>query len=420
MRSQDLESPPFNPIRPDPLSGSLVPDLVSTASVEKYSVAIPLDPIRSDLLVTPDIKGKGIMYEDDDEPIQLVELEDSHITGLPLHLWNVDNLKRIGGRLGHIDTMELEEGRMLIDIDSRKPLQFTRKVTLGDKEVTIQIAYDLLFRHCSTCGRLTHEKEYCPVVKEEPRAQIPSKRAGVFARVQVPHEHYDRQPLQRNQSLRDREHDRQVDVLSRQTDVSRTRDNRDIYQGTHMNQYRGLNNSKHDSHYDRIIRARDERPRSNRYGGSRFGNKPYDRFGKEELTWREKAKKKASVGSGSRDVVPYEHKPNNKPLLITEDSTYQNVNHRNRGERSGKVEPTWREKAKEKVSEGSGSMDVVPYERTPTIKPLSIIENRTYRSEGHRNRGERSGKRLASAIVTPSRQPHSMEDTVTTGFRAVV
>ncbi|KAG2287370.1 hypothetical protein Bca52824_046974 [Brassica carinata] len=158
------------------------------------------------------------------------------ITGLPLHLWNVDNLKRIGGRLGHIDTMELEEGRMLIDIDSRKPLQFTRKVTLGDKEVTIQIAYDLLFRHCSTCGRLTHEKEYCPVVKEEPRAQIPSKRAGVFARVQVPHGHYDRQPLQRNQSLRDREHDRQVDVLSRQTDVSRTRDNRDIYQGTHMNQ----------------------------------------------------------------------------------------------------------------------------------------------------------------------------------------
>ncbi|KAF2567867.1 hypothetical protein F2Q68_00026729 [Brassica cretica] len=265
--------------------------------------------------------------------------------------------------------MELEEGRMLIDIDSRKPLKFTRKVTLGDKEVTIQIAYDLLFKHFSTCGRLTHEKEYCPVVKEEPRAQIPLKRAGVFARVQVPHGHYDRQPLLRNQSLHDREHDHQVDVLPRQTDVSRTRDNRDRYQGTHMNQCRGLNNSKHDSHYDRIIRARDERPRSNRYGGSHFGNKPYDRFGKEELTWREKAKEKASVGSGSRD----------------------NVNHRNRGERSGKVEPTWREKAKEKVSEGSGSMDVVPYERTPTIRPLSIIENRTYRSEGHRNGGERSG-----------------------------
>ncbi|KAF3497982.1 hypothetical protein DY000_02053306 [Brassica cretica] len=305
-----------------------------------------------------DIKGKGIMYEDDDEPIQIVELEDSHvitefrlllmgkilnpkkqnvekliqyminkwgmedrvtandlgngkfifnftseedikevlrqgpfhynysmfvlvrwdpivhddypwiqITGLPLHLWNVDNLKRIGGRLGHIDTMELEEGRMLIDIDTRRPLKFTRKVTIGDKEVTIQISYDLLFKHCSTCGMLTHEKEYCPLVKEEPRVQLPSERAGVFARVQVPHGHYDRQPLLRNQSLRDREHDRQVDVLhSRQTAVSRTRENRDRYQGTHVNQYRGLNNSKHDSHSDRIIIARDKRPRSNRYG----------------------------------------------------------------------------------------------------------------------------------------------------------
>ncbi|KAL0650120.1 hypothetical protein Bca4012_092811 [Brassica carinata] len=305
-----------------------------------------------------DIKGKGIMYEDDDEPIQIVELEDSHvitefrlllmekilnpkkqnvekliqyminkwgmedrvtandlgngkfifnftseedikevlrqgpfhynycmfvlvrwdpivhddypwiqITGLPLHLWNVDNLKRIGGRLGHVDTMELEEGRMLIDIDTRRPLKFTRKVTIGDKEVTIQIAYDLLFKHCSTCGMLTHEKEYCPLVKEEPRVQLPSERAGVFALVQVPHGHYDRQPLLKNQSLRDREHDRQVDVLhSRQTAVSRTRENRDRYQGTHVNQYRGLNNSKHDSHSDRIIIARDERPRSNRYG----------------------------------------------------------------------------------------------------------------------------------------------------------
>ena len=236
-----------------------------------------------------DIKGKGIMYEDDDEPIQLVELEDSHvltefrlsligkilnpkkqndekliqyminkwgmedritandlgngkflfnftseedikevlrqgpfhynycmfvlvrwdlivhddypwiqITGLPLHLWNVDNLKRIGGRLGHVDTIELEEGRILIDIDTRRPLKFTRKVTIGDKEVTIQIAYDLLFKHCSTCGMLTHEKEYCPLVKEEPRVQLPSERAGVFARVQVPHGHYDRQPLLRN------------------------------------------------------------------------------------------------------------------------------------------------------------------------------------------------------------------------------
>ncbi|WZZ67834.1 hypothetical protein YC2023_079204 [Brassica napus] len=36
-----------------------------------------------------------------------------------------------------------------------------------------------------------------------------------------------------------------------------------------------------------------------------------------------------------------------------------------------------------------------------------------YRSEDQKRGGERGGKRLASAIVTPSRQPTSMEDNVT-------
>lgn len=33
------------------------------------------------------------------------------LVGIPLHLWTVKNMKRIGGRLGHIDTIELSEGR---------------------------------------------------------------------------------------------------------------------------------------------------------------------------------------------------------------------------------------------------------------------------------------------------------------------
>ncbi|KAF3500316.1 hypothetical protein F2Q69_00041303 [Brassica cretica] len=220
----------------------------------------------------------------------------------------------------------------LMCIDTRKPLKFTRKVTVGDKEVTIQIAYDLLFKHCSTCGMLTHEKEYCLSVKEEPRVQLPAERTGVFARVQVPQGQNDRQPLLRSVSLRDREHDRQVDALTaRHAGGQRARENRDRYQGSQVNQYRGHNNSKHDSHSDRVIRARDERPRSNRYGGSRFGAKPYDRFGMEEATWRVKAKEKVSEGSGSMAVVPFEKKLHHKPLLITEHKDSTNVFHRSGG-----------------------------------------------------------------------------------------
>lgn len=52
------------------------------------------------------------------------------LSGIPLHLWNLNNLKSIGGRLGHIDldSIQVAEGRMLINIDSRLPPKFSMKV----------------------------------------------------------------------------------------------------------------------------------------------------------------------------------------------------------------------------------------------------------------------------------------------------
>lgn len=42
---------------------------------------------------------------------------------------------------------------MLIDVDSRKPLMFKRKVASPEgEEATIQINYEKLFKHCKTCG----------------------------------------------------------------------------------------------------------------------------------------------------------------------------------------------------------------------------------------------------------------------------
>lgn len=52
--------------------------------------------------------------------------------------------------LGHVDTIDLYEGRMLIDIDSRRPLKFSRKVESHEgEEVTIEIKYEMLFKHCT-------------------------------------------------------------------------------------------------------------------------------------------------------------------------------------------------------------------------------------------------------------------------------
>ena len=59
-------------------------------------------------------------------------------------------MRSIGGRLGHVDTIELSEGRMLIDVDSRRPLKFKRKVESPEGDaVTIEIKNGRLFKHCT-------------------------------------------------------------------------------------------------------------------------------------------------------------------------------------------------------------------------------------------------------------------------------
>uniref|UniRef100_A0A0D3A8Q9 DUF4283 domain-containing protein n=1 Tax=Brassica oleracea var. oleracea TaxID=109376 RepID=A0A0D3A8Q9_BRAOL len=124
------------------------------------------------------------------------------ITGIPLHLWTIKNLRNIGNRLGLVDTSELEAGRMLIDVDTRKPVTFIRKIASpeGD-EVSIQIHYEKLFKHCKTCGMVTHELAYCPT--KEPTLRSQGERPGVFARVQLSIAVASRQPLLQHEKPHD-------------------------------------------------------------------------------------------------------------------------------------------------------------------------------------------------------------------------
>ena len=100
------------------------------------------------------------------------------IIGIPLHLWTVKNLKNIGKKLGHVDTIELSAGRLLVEADTRKSLVFNKKVQSprGD-EVTIQFKYEKLFKHCSYCGFLYHEATHCPKKMEEQRIKRRKKKA---------------------------------------------------------------------------------------------------------------------------------------------------------------------------------------------------------------------------------------------------
>ncbi|CAG7862443.1 unnamed protein product, partial [Brassica rapa] len=60
---------------------------------------------------------------------------------------------------------------------------------------------------------------------------------------------------------------------------------RERYQAA--NEYQSRNRGE--SHSDRIMRRRNEKSRSDRYGENRYGRGPYDR--KEELSWRVKVQK---------------------------------------------------------------------------------------------------------------------------------
>lgn len=95
------------------------------------------------------------------------------------------------------------------------------------------------------------------------------------------------------------------------------------------------------------------------------------------------------------------------------------------------MELTWREKSKAAVRKSGKfaglahnveavSRDVVPYEKISNFKKNLISDELFHRNiEEHMSDGKRSNKRLASTIVTPSRQITSIEDNVTIRNRSV-
>ncbi|KAG5416113.1 hypothetical protein IGI04_003680, partial [Brassica rapa subsp. trilocularis] len=222
------------------------------------------------------------------------------------------NLKNIGRRIGHVDTIELTEGRMLIDVDTQRPLKFSRKVEYEGDEVTIEIKYDKLFKHCNICGLLSHEKGYCPSIEV---TQPSLERSDVFNRVQLPV----------RQSARDTHgNDRNYHQSSLMKREMYTRNSQEYEARPDLRNRLGESNNNYSrswgkdrrerGHAGRIIRRKDEFKRSDRYGGGRARTGPYDR--NDGRSWRVKPKLNNATDSDQNgngvankrnDIVPYEH-----------------------------------------------------------------------------------------------------------------
>ncbi|KAH0853275.1 LOW QUALITY PROTEIN: hypothetical protein HID58_093345 [Brassica napus] len=297
-----------------------------------------------------DIKGKRICYDHDDEPIHLTDENDSptikdyhdlqsvlrqgpfhynfcmfvlvrwepvvhddypwiipfwiEITGIPLHLWTIKNLRNIGGRLGHIDTVELSAGRMLIDVDTRQPLTFTRKIASpGGEEVSIQIHYDKLFKHCSSCGMLTHEVAYCPM--KFPVGKDRVERTGVFER--LPTVATSREPLLRDQKPYDR-----YETYSRSDRYGKGSRRSISPQRKHRHDDGFMSDARAGYHRSEVYNesfSRKQGGKENRYSSSfsRRNNRyaPYQK--QQAQTWRAKEKMEKRLGMEMINCEPYDH-----------------------------------------------------------------------------------------------------------------
>lgn len=177
----------------------------------------------------------------------------------------------------------------------------------------MEIKYEKLFKHCSSCGLMSHEKGHCLSV--EVSNQQVAERGDVFSRVQIPSDRHG-QGMKGNL-----QYDRRMVVGSGRVHEAR-RDNirpyveRTLprpshgYNGRHNDVVHETTRSSYSSHKDRIVRGRDDYKR-NRYGGSRYAAAPYAR--KSDLLWREKPRderkheKSETRASNRTHDVPYEH-----------------------------------------------------------------------------------------------------------------
>lgn len=268
------------------------------------------------------------------------------LIGVPLHLWTETNLKAIGSRLGYVhqDSVELLEGRMRVDVDTRKPLKFSRKAESpeGD-EVTIEVKYEMLFKHCSGCGLLSHEKDHCPSNKPV----VAVTRSDVFTRVQIPTD------------------GRQNNMES---DLRNFRSGNGY--GNRLQKMEAPNAGRRDyngrEYNDRVLRRRDENPRNMRYKNAG----PYPR--PLEATWR--VKQNQSVQETNVQHDRYVARDHGNHTLVSYGRT------------------------KGSVTLDNSSREIVSKDLTSSS------------SSGGK---EQSARRLASTIVTPSRQENTMEENVT-------
>ncbi|KAH0911282.1 hypothetical protein HID58_034603, partial [Brassica napus] len=231
-----------------------------------------------------------------------------------------------------------------------KPLVFKKKVQspVGE-EVTITIKYDLLFKHCTVCGLLTHEEPYCSKKVEMMKAQ--TVKVGVFDRVQLPENNTVRQPIMdgsKDRMLSRPYHYGADSTAHRSKDYYSHRIERELKYKSSI-AHEGYNRDRRYDNRERNGRRSDDSRVMGKTNAARYGRRfaPYEHSATSQ--WREKQSKSGGLHTSGRSL---------------------------------------------EINEGaSKSSAAQEYVRDQDVVVASRSENVRHSS----------GKKLASAIVTPSR-----------------
>lgn len=103
------------------------------------------------------------------------------VQGVPLHLWSTEILERIAYDIGTYDLSEITNTmtRMRVFINGLQPL--IRKSTLefdDGRELEVNLVYEKLQNHCTTCLSLCHDKNACPLKVSAPEKPLEIHNEG--------------------------------------------------------------------------------------------------------------------------------------------------------------------------------------------------------------------------------------------------
>lgn len=139
------------------------------------------------------------------------------VHGLPLHYWTEETLFTIGKELGPRLDDDIPHGKIRINIDCLSKLEMQLPIQLpSGEELTVDLEYEKLEKHCFFCFSLFHEEEACP---SKPASQkAPTQTMGITQQntLRSLEEHRRRHDHRRPSSNQSRS----SDSLSRGTQIS--------------------------------------------------------------------------------------------------------------------------------------------------------------------------------------------------------